>query len=214
MKERPILFNAEMVRAILDGRKTQTRRVITQDKNPHDFLGGIGEDRNDPYNWGFENPDVPSHFITLPEQRCPYGSKGDLLWVRENYCLPVQYNDFSPDECKGSAPQIHYIATDKNRDLWGKQRPSIHMPRWASRIDLLIKNIRVERLQDISEEDAWAEGGWEEPNLGFTFDGKTGNTDSMIYEFSNLWQSIHPSGPKSWEANPFVWVIEFERINP
>jgi uncharacterized protein YhfF len=188
MTDKPILFSAQMVRAILEGHKTQTRRVVKQKQNPHDFLGGINDSRNDPYSYGFENPEFLGNFITLPEQRCPHGRKGDHLWIRENF-----WQDKKTGEIFG------YCADDEwkySNNKTVKKTPSIHMPRWASRITLEITGIRVERLQDISEEDALAEG--------FASDGD----ESAKIWYSMLWDKINGIG--SWDKNPFVWVIEFK----
>lgn len=188
MQEKPILFSGEMVRAILHGHKTQTRRIIKQRQNTHDFIGGIGDDKNDPYNWGFEHPDVMSCFVTLPEQRCPYGSVGDKLWVREKF----------REICGG----FIYAADFSDADQF-KWKPSIHMPRTACRIVLEIINIRIERLHDISDADALAEG------VDRT---NTSISGYAAARFKTLWQSIN--GTESWEENPFVWVIEFKRVKP
>ena len=188
MSENPILFSAQMVRAILEGRKTQTRRVVKQKQNPHDFLGGINDSRNDPYNYGFENPEILGNFITLPEQRCPYGETGDHLWIRENF-----WQD------KETGEMLGYCAEDEEKysnNKTVKKSSPIYMPRAFSRVTLEITDIRVERLQDISEEDALAEGiqVWE--------------SELPSEQFNDLWVSIN--GEQSWDKNPFVWVIEFK----
>lgn len=195
MFEKPILFSAQMVRAILEGRKTQTRRVVKQKQNPHDFLGGINDSRNDPYNYGFEDPEILVNFITLPEQRCPYGETGDHLWIRENF-----WQDKDTRELLG------YCADDEEKysnNKTVKKTPSIHMPRSASRITLEITDIRVERLQDITQADACAEGvllkSWEACDSFNTTPER---------QFCKLWKDIN--GPQSWDKNPFVWVIEFK----
>ncbi len=190
MKERPILFSAPMVRAILDGRKTVTRRLVKP--NPHKVDGGV------PFT------DAPAWAHAEPGSavmRCPYGVRGDRLYVRETWSAPHAYDHLPPRLIPKDA-RIHYAATeDRGGLLW---RPSIHMPRWASRITLEVTGVRVERLQDISEADALAEG-----------------VSAILYEmrratprcdFQALWQSIN--GPDSWAANPLVWVIEFKRIKP
>ena len=164
---RPILFSAPMIRALLDGRKTQTRRIVKQRTNPHDFLGGLGDDKNAPHNWGFENPDLPGHFITLPEQRYPYGRPGDLLWVRENFTtLTVPAAGFPDHEevwYKAFTDEIRPVGNYEQAVKELKWKPSIHMPRAFSRLTLEITDIRVHRLQEISDEDAKAE---EIENLG------------------------------------------------
>jgi hypothetical protein len=185
MKERPILFSGPMVRAILEGRKTQTRRVVNIDIDPK--VGRFLE--ADPSGfWGFANDD---HF---PIQciHCPYGIKGDRLWVRETW-TPV--STYEPSAETGALYKADFIGSEDFVD-W-RWKPSIHMPRWASRITLEITGLRVERLQEISEADAIAEG----------IQHRTMN--NPIVEFQWLWESI--SGPGSWAMNPWVWVLEFER---
>lgn len=197
MKERPILFSAPMVRAILEGRKTQTRRVIK------------GEGRV-----------------------CPQGQPGDRLWVRETFCLESsqeyelsdsQYpRDGRPtknevDTCEGGSWAVPwYRATDgepnivpddledssDDRTRW---KPSIFMPRWASRIMLEIVSVRGERLNSISEEDAKAEGVYAHPNF---------TTPVYGMQFRDLWDSINGKRGIGWDKNPWVWVIEFKRIKP
>ena len=183
MKERPILMSAPMIRAILSGSKTQTRREIKCSKRrPIDFVGGKG-DWNDPSCWGWSHDDGYTLLKSdgepdCYELPCPYGQRGDRLWVREAFRFLDSFDGDSPntvgDRCliagypKPWAP-THYEA-DGWRDNWmnvgtspgsvtaGKLRPGIHMPRWASRITLEIVSVRVERLNDISYEDALAEG--------------------------------------------------------
>ncbi|WP_299945868.1 hypothetical protein [uncultured Microbulbifer sp.] len=139
--------------------------------------------------------------------RCPHGKPGDHLWVRETHHLShhnaityradYNHNPFDEEECGEDCSMVG--------EKW---RPSIHMPRWASRIDLEITRIGVERLQDISEEDAKAEGitpykcGWS--------NGEMGPFSHPVLAFSDLWDSLHSA--KSWDANPWVWVIEFKRV--
>jgi hypothetical protein len=209
MMERPVLFSAPMVNAILEGRKTQTRRIINQKDNPHDFLGGIQEDKDDPLNWGFENPDVMAHFVTLPEQRCAHGRVGDTLWVRENFRFGAGYDNVKPSAVpKESFVKVWYEADGETPPHgFGKQRPSIFLPRYFSRLTLKITDIRVERLQSISDSDAVAEGvrdlgdGVGEMNMSY------GIQKAL---FCNLWKKIN--GAASWDSNPFVWVIGFERV--
>ena len=205
MKERPILFSAPMVRAILDGRKTQTRRVV---KGDH---GG-------PTTWverdGLWHPcaDVLCRGAldaVGPGVRCPYGQRGDRLWVRETWCVAdPDYAHYPADgrPLRSDDRWAWYRATEgdlveytNNRSPW---RPSIHMPRWASRLTLEVTGVRVERLQDLSEEDARAEGV--EPL------GSLGRVPPHINGFADLSEQIN--GAASWDANPWVWVVEFRRI--
>lgn len=200
-KERPILFNAPMVRAILDGRKTQTRRIIKPQPNRTTSLNGvitsIARDGFGPI-------------------KHPYGAVGGKLWVRESYQViddnvdphDVRMNNNVVTTYLPSTNSQNCISlTCKQAEDFNERRnyhynfnikPSIHMPRWASSINLLITDIRVERLQDISEEDAIAEG----------FSPIT--RDLKKPKFQALWESINGAG--SWDLNQYVWVIEFELI--
>lgn len=230
-KERPILFSGEMVRAILDGRKTQTRRIAKLDLSP--WLDGQA-DKIDESEMVFQFSEGHSGFglyvscADYPEEgsdfyRCPYGKPGDRLWVRETFTPPASRG---PKSSK-TVENCHYKA-----DGWWnidgtpiKWKPSIHMPRWASRITLEIKSVKVERLQDISEEDALAEGvsfdsGWEE-SLGEGYTSGSGylnyQSEDDAYEFGtakesfrSLWNKIN--GADSWNQNPWVWVIEFKKV--
>ncbi|WP_419721794.1 hypothetical protein [Pantoea anthophila] len=189
MRERPIIFNADMVRAVLDGRKTQTRRIIKLDhergmKNP------VVRGKNGEASY------VGCH---LASTLCPFGAVGDRLWVRETFRVHSRATDvatlvYKASEQQSWTQQTHRVPIEKcNKpavvDRW---TPSIHMPRWASRITLEITGVRVERLQDISGADMQAEGmRWRE-------------------EFPCLWEAIY--GEESWQANPWVWVIEFKRV--
>lgn len=180
MKERPILFSAPMVRAILDGSKTQTRRAAKGIATVH-------------VRTGEALADIDS---AGPRVACPYGQPGDRLWVREAWA-----------DCD---KLVRYYATDDVHPL-RKKRPSIYMPRWASRITLEVTGVRVERLQDISVDDSMAEGIVLQPDGGY------GLADSTHYHFTDprvsywsLWETIN--GPGSVDANPWVWVVEFKRM--
>lgn len=188
MKERPVIFNGEMVRAILDGRKTQTRRAIS-DRQLHliDVASQVGECY--PLESGIDHANSQSYY----REHCPFGQVGDRLWVRETW---ARYN------IDQDAHDMAYRATTP--DDWpkeGRWRPSIHMPRWASRITLEITAVRVERLNDISDGDAMREGC-------SAADMKSG--DCVADVFARLWASIY--GTENWIANPWVWVIEFRRV--
>lgn len=209
MKERPIIFSAPMVRALLDGTKTQTRRVapIRELKilqHPGDMLTwsvsflkpvkGVLSSHS-----GGKLSDLQARSI-IASRFNPYGQPGDRLWVRESFT----------DEAGGTRPypgdHIYYKA-DTHQPLCERWSPSIHMPRWASRITLEITGVRVERLKDISEADAIAEG----VELG----GPIGHLPTYLaapyaYQYAQLWESIN--GPGSWDENPWVWVLEFNRI--
>lgn len=200
MKERPILFSAPMVRAILDGRKTQTRRVVT-----HPGLQSLSfiVDCGDGW-WGDEEGDF--------QALCPYGKRGDRLWVRETWAHDAetfeQCRASREDALGGGAYGPYYRATEIAPDtlFW---RPSIHMPRWASRITLEITAVRVERLQDISLADARAEGA---PPCHPSIDAiarEFGFKDWPRSWYAQLWDGINSYG---WDTNPLVWVLEFKRV--
>lgn len=200
MKERPILFSAPMVRAILDDRKTQTRRII---KNIG-IVPGIGEVLNgsdDAKEW----PDF-----------CPYGKQGDRLWVRETHwmdkrdilCAVMDLDGFAADaHPAGRNKFVKDFHSLKNNKFW-KKRPSIHMPRIVSRILLEITGVRVERLQDISECDAKAEGSYVCDYFGRRLLDQSSNQGCYKWGYRSIWESINGTG--SWDLNPFVWVVEFK----
>lgn len=213
MKEHPILFSAPMVRAILAGNKTQTRRVV---KPQPIFIA----DPHVPFKTSDANP---KGIIN-----CPYGRRGDRLWVREAWQGPLLESDEQVDEFRQS-PDIYkkpgfcaYRATDTLDaiDEDGKElgwRPSIHMPRWASRILLEITGVRVERLQDISEDDAKAEGADCLVTENCTAENRALLAmplmdDATPYRngYALLWESINGDG--SWAANPWVWVVTCKRV--
>ncbi|EIY2220120.1 TPA: morphogenetic protein [Klebsiella pneumoniae] len=213
MKERGMIFNGEMVRAILDGRKTQTRRIVKGTDGAVKFCK----------EWDINGEEI---FVVLGEKdrtgmnpvlgaiSCPFGAVGDRIWVRETFQGPLFDYDLMDSYCKDPTPfekpefcvykadgvpaPEFYDADDELHCCW---RPSIHMPRWASRILLEITNVRVERLKSISDGDALREGC-------STADMKSG--DCVADVFARLWASIY--GAESWNANPWVWVIEFKRV--
>ncbi|HCM9139977.1 TPA: hypothetical protein ACY3IC_002238 [Enterobacter cloacae] len=203
--ERGMIFNGEMVRAILDGRKTQTRRVIKDCTVGRDQISKfiqIGKKFI-----GCYPEDVPE----LIRECCPYGVPGDRIWVRETFQGPLfdfeQMEAYQEDSSKFKKPEFCVYKADgkpapeffdADENLHCCWRPSIHMPRWASRITLEITDVRVERLNDISEEDARSEG-------------ISGSSARDVKEaYAALWRSIY--GSDSWQTNPWVWVIEFNRI--
>lgn len=198
MKEHPVIFNSEMVKAILDGRKTMTRRIVKPDLpesiNPASVM------------WNEFNMVVQSHHDGTIV-KCPYGKPSDRLWVRESFA-------WGPKEI---GPPYHYKSDYEGSIVDWKWKPSIHMPRSASRITLEITGIRIERLQDISKEDCLKEGiGRHVPVPG---DGEPIYTnyedpkDPLLHpktSFLTLWESIN--GSDSWYDNPWVWVLSFKKV--
>ncbi|EBI1579156.1 hypothetical protein H1Z79_000142 [Salmonella enterica] len=198
MNERGMIFNAEMVRAILDGRKTQTRRPVKFpliDKNMGCELAGN---------------ELAGELAAHNYWNSPYGKPGDRIWVRETFRVHSRATDVATLVYRASVrnswtEQTHRVPvavcnTPATPEKW---TPSIHMPRWASRILLEITDVRVERLRDLSEEDAKSEGIT--PPAGGVLPGW-----EYRINFRDLWMDIY--GTDSWEANPWVWVIEFKRV--
>lgn len=197
---KPIIFSGDSVRGILDGRKTMTRRVVKPQ-------GAERADYSERTGAVYLRGDRGGHAYRVP---CPYGKPGDRLWVRENgWERPVRDSKMMR-EGADTWERYYYDAdgyTDLDRDQfkeWGfKRRPSIRMPRWASRITLEITGVRVEKLQEISEEDARAEGFCSSGTLGRDW-------SSCVDNFAAAWESLngkrHP-----WASNCWVWVIEFRR---
>ena len=202
MTQRPILFSTPMVQAILEGRKTQTRRVV----------------KPQPERVNNDTPMLATEFIKKLTQmkakgleairpgtdgyafpKCPYGQPGDVLWVRETW------------QPSASGAYVHFKADIIGEDANKGWKPSVHMPKDACRLFLRITNVRLERLQEISEQDAKSEGAgkWKEfatfPELNKTIEQETHASG-----FAKLWVSIN--GKESWNDNPWVWVVEFERM--
>lgn len=219
MTERGMIFNGEMVRAILDGRKTQTRRIIkdcTVGRDPISKFIQIGKKFI-----GCYPEDVPE----LIRECCPYGVPGDRIWVRETFQGPLfnfeQMEAYQEDSSKFKKPEFCVYKADgkpapeffdADDNLHCGWRPSIHMPRWASRILLEITGVRVEQLKSISEEEARSEGV-AQLREGFWKHYQPGWTQHQLSargSFATLWESIYGFG--EWERNPWVWVIEFKRI--
>jgi hypothetical protein len=205
MKARPIIMNTAMVQTILAGRKTQTRRILKGFDGAQEI-----EWRNDRWVAIGDSPTCYGGEIQMNDWieyvKCPFGSVGDVLYVRETWATR---GDASDGACHANPSKgIFYPATDNYQ--YKRKRPSIHMPRWASRITLVITDIRLEQLWDISEQDAFAEGvntvlpmfNSEEYNrLGM-------NGNVYREEYKKLWESIYGAG--SWNDNQWVWVISFE----
>ena len=208
-KERPIIFSGEMIKAILEGKKTQTRRVIKPQPGGHRD-GCWPVDSNSPLAefcfWHDLIEEKPDEQIF-----CPYGKPGDRLWVREAWADMVCVSSTERGKGKGES-NPHYKASADSTELkilksaW---KPSIHMPKWASRITLEIKNVRVEKVQKIPVYDAYWEGAPACDIHGHDdcFYGIHGHQCS----FERLWDSINAKRGYGWDKNPWVWVIEFKR---
>lgn len=231
-KTRPIIFSGPMVRAILDGRKTQTRRVIKNVPDPDWRPIGFGEleDDRQKISWGAFDDDGQGI-------KCPYGKPGDRLWVREtwgdlnaDHPLATKHGGRTPQE----GDSLVYRANPADDAQWipghpgaadFTWRPSIHMPRWASRITLEITDVRVERLQDISEDDAVGEGfeklvepvccgnGIEDPYVGGLVCCESPDANLLADARMMFRQYFcELNGPDAWDANPWVWALTFRRV--
>ncbi len=226
-KERPIIFSSPMVRAILDGRKTATRRVVKPQPSPgcrYEINGATNAALHLSGEWGHD----PSEVVFVPptpaskDHRlfCPYGQPGDRLWVRETWW---QNGFWACDAWHGWAPTDvdnpdcgrRFDPPSPGYERHWRKRSPIHMPRWASRITLEITGLRVERVQDITNADALAEGltvatlgnvGWSGP------DAPDGAGYSYVRPFSLLWDHINGPRGYGWNVNPWVWVVEFKRL--
>lgn len=190
VKERPILFSGPMVRAILEGRKTMTRRPLKHAHLWEDMAVGYHAAGAQGPGWYFWDSEYPEEGSTKFD--CPYGQPGDRLWVRETFLpTPGLRNDVRAITYRADHPDGHGDCL--------KWYPSIHMSRWASRILLEIVSVRVERVREIKTGDAWNEGC---PHS---------NVSAIDIWFKPLWNSTYPG---SWDRNDWVWVIEFKRIQP
>ena len=204
MREKPILFSGPMIRAILAGEKTQTRRVIKPQPDlavqevGYSFFTGPAE-----IEWRYGGGK-----FRIVKCRCPYGKPRDQLWVRETFATPGKWDQYKPSELLDNwlrPDQLVYKATERYPDGdYYKWRPSIFMPRWASRIQLQVESVRVERIQEISEKDALAEGTMH--------NGFVSKTVSEVSVFKGLWNEINEKRGYGWEKNPWVWVVEFSII--
>lgn len=208
MKSRPILFSGPMVRALLGGTKTQTRRIMKPEQSAD--IECFTNHEKDKLTWlGWYRHADGNLYRKSWDERCPYGMPGDQLWVRETWQAVKEWHHGYTLDIPHAGGMIRYRATDD--EAWVPVmpwRPSIFMPRYASRITLEITGVRVERLNYISANDALAEG----------VSGRREGGDTDAYwvpppdVYRELWESIN--GPGSWALNPFVWVITFKRIKP
>jgi len=210
-QEHPIIFNEWSIQRIFAREKTQTRRIATEDSTCNrtewmEDVGTIGGEKGDTYTgWAKRYPEDEGPSFGIPIE-CPYGQPGDVLWCREAFRLPHTYDEMSPSEyVDGGQPHIVRFEADKGdynvvpKDGWGRKRPSIHMPRELCRLRLRVEDVRVGRVQEISREDALAEGADPPPEL------------TPKWAFGEKWNEIHGDG--AWERNDWVWVITFSRID-
>ena len=224
MKERPILFSGPMVRAIMEGRKTQTRRVVKDVSADCELFIDSGD--------GFFQQCYRDNSGAIHSKswlsKCPYGIPGDRLWVRETFAIATGPPPDVPMDADNTAV-VYRASWDvevPETPLDGAWKPSIHMPRWASRINLEITGVMVERLQEINCDDAIAEGtDWKTcPTYQSVESLKEQVTASRVGRpyfpvltidyvggYKKLWESIN--GPGSWDKNPWVWVVKFRRID-
>jgi hypothetical protein len=204
MKEHPILFSTPMVQAILEGRKTQTRRIVKMKKEISEPVFGytfFTPENHISVRGIHKNGEYGESFI-----KCPYGKKGDVLWVRETWAPALGDIAFKADY------SADVLREPRNKGIW---KPSIHMPKAAARIWLEITEVKLERVQDISEEDAKAEG------VEFSYADETGNRYRDYYHsgtihgafgsFMTLWCKIN--GIDNWNSNPWVWVVKFKVLS-
>lgn len=208
MKFIPILFSTPMVQSILDNRKSQTRRIC-KIQSQHDRVTNL--DGKEEKGWmAYPQEDSwKGKFV-----KCPYGEPGDVLWVRETWFTDWKYDGVAPGNLPADAPFFYLQNLERGSE--GRIRPSIHMPKAACRIWLQVKSVRVELLQKISYVDAAKEGVmgfWDSENELFWYEDYL--KKNLVHSdprnsFESLWISIN--GEKSWSENPYVWVIEFERL--
>lgn len=220
MKERPILFKGPLVRAILSGQKTVTRRVIKQAKGSSLSVEML-ESGQALLSWLVGHGPGYEVGEQLKFVDCPYGVVGDRLWVRETFGLQVRHYGGGAGEhivYRATNPDAIYCKSAEGQEYPIKWKPSIHMPRHSSRILLEITDVRVERLQDLDEDQAQAEGigdhefGCPQPCEPDGYPACSCGSLSYVDSFQRLWESIN--GPQAWAANPWVWVVEFKRVTP
>ena len=220
MRERGIIFNADMVRAVLNGSKTQTRKVmkVQPESNQFGLLRITDSTRRveiGKYHWSEKN--ALGNHVRSKLFSCPFGAVGDRLWVREAFGFEIRSVGGAPHEqlvYRASKPDAVRLYDCNGKPSPMKWTPSLHMRRKYSRITLEITGVRVERLRDISEKDAAAEGvppaGDLLPDYPGTYLTSKGNFATAKVAFQRLWESIYKE--ESWQANPWVWVVEFKRV--
>lgn len=215
VKERPILFSGPMVRAIVEGRKTVTRRPVKEWQQPslqEDGTWFATAQRHQRWGVGMSGPDAASCAAELVSSGvCPYGRRGDRLWVREAWA------QINVAQAPGES-WVVYRECDNRTDYGGPWKPSIHMRRRDSRILLEVTDVRVERLQDITEDQVLDEGigdhrfDCDRPVEPDGYPACSCGSIGYVDAFTELWNSIN--GPDAWDANPWVWVVEFKRVEP
>lgn len=226
MPDRPILFSGPMVRAILEGRKTQTRRILKLANRLPEYIGPRGC-TDDPSCWGWSDDDRGDHWLVKrgeSDKGCLDWSDwagayqvGDSLWVRESWNM----SSLGWNRPQAGLGKLHYRATDEGqwKNYWGAWRPSIRMPRWASRLTLTVTDVRVQRLQDISEDDAWAEGcvKGDPDHVGGFFPAEEPDPSGIGHRgwdnardwFADLWDGLNEARGYGWDANPWVCAVTF-----
>lgn len=223
--KRPVIMTVESVRAILAGRKTQTRRIVTT-RDPVSFIGPKGNE-DDPSDWGyfFDGPDHNGYMVlgrghadrhnhgrvSIP---CPYGDVGDRMWVKERWQAwrqtSIEYDEWEIERDLSARPHIEYKATSDSAGPW---RTPLFMPRWASRLTLEVTDVRVQRLQQINEEDARSEGVKFGEMQDMMINGEPGR--AVIFAardaYAYAWNAINGKRT-TWASNPWVWAITFTRV--
>lgn len=223
MKEQPILFSGAMVRAIRDGRKTMTRRIINRVAG-HGKVTDFGESDTPGYDFHFRcrRGLWQDYRVADLLPVCPYGQPGDRLYVRETWATLQCYDDMKPRDMRPDAP-IAYVCDGMVRNSrtvraspLGITRPSIFMPRWASRLILDVTDVQIARLQNITQKDAMAEGFMKLPATGRAVLNPSGQYFGACWSspragFLELWDKLNAKRGFPWASNPWVWVISFRR---
>jgi len=220
--EHPVIFSGWSIRRILASEKTQTRRIV-KPQPPQDCPPKTAVSTGPPWVAQVARQDGSTETV-----KCPYGQPGDALWVREAFRLPAYADDLSPREFLDTKPEAVWAfryegdgvshgdegPTDYPKGGWGRKRPSIHMPHELCRLRLRLEDVRVERLQEISNEEAVAEGVrgfWCDETQGYDIPDVAVIDGPPRRAFAYVWEDIHGDG--AWKENPDVWVVEFSRIN-
>lgn len=239
LKERPIIFTAEMVRALLAGRKTQTRRPVKPQPETDEPGNAVYYPNKEHWEFGMalngQGIKTQKSWEESGYTKCPYGKPGDRLWVREKFKLAKEYDHLPASAVPKSGEETLCYCLDATHTLvgptaieLGRVRVARYMPRWASRLTLEITGVRVERVQAITEADALAEGVEPIRGIADPHDASKNYTYYPDYRppvdhinvcsnaktsFMTMWQSMYSPDPvKGWDANPWVWVVSFKRV--